>query len=135
MCISIQTLLFIVPPAPCMLCIHFSDEEVSDGDLAIIARDHLTDWKSLRPFLGLSPSQEAEILQSNRTDYEKQKFKCLSMWKEMKGNEATYCALIRAAESAKAQGLADGVRSIQPMTHPKGTCIYRYMHRTYYTCS
>ena len=34
------------------------------------------------------------------------------MWKEMKGKEATYQALIKAAEDAKAQSLADSVRAI-----------------------
>ena len=129
MCTSIQILLktwvfFIVPPAQQYVFTLFSDEEVSDRDLAIIARDYLTNWKSLRPFLGLSQSQEMEILQSHRTDYGKQKFKCLKMWKEKKGNEATYCALIKAAQNAKARRLADGVRSIQPTTHSKGHCTY-----------
>ena len=93
------------------------DKEISDRDLAIIAQDHLTDWKALRPFLGLSHSQVTEILQSYPTDYQKQKHKCLIMWKETQGHEATYCALIRAAEDAQAQSLADGVRSVQPPTH------------------
>ena len=34
------------------------------------------------------------------------------MWKEMKGKEATYQALIKAAEDAKAQNLADSVRAM-----------------------
>ena len=87
-------------------------EEVSDRDLAIIARDHLTDWKALRPFLGLSRSKEKEIVQSYSTDYGKQKQECLEVWKEMKGKEATYQALIKAAEDAKAQSLADSVRAM-----------------------
>ena len=87
-------------------------EEVSDRDLAIIARDHLTDWESLRPFLGLSRPQEREISKSCLGDYGKQKHECLEVWKEMKGKEATYQALIKAAEDAKAQSLADSVRAI-----------------------
>jgi hypothetical protein len=34
------------------------DDEISERDLAIIARDHLNHWESLRPFLGLSRSTE-----------------------------------------------------------------------------
>ena len=86
------------------------DEEVSDRDLAIIARDHVNDWKSLRPFLELSRPKEKEIVQSYSTDYGKQKQECLEVWKEMKGKEATYSVLIRAAEDAKSQSLADGVK-------------------------
>ena len=99
------------------VCIHVLfpaglDEEVSDRDLAKIARDHVTDWKSLRPFLGLSRSNEKEIVQSYPTDYGKQKQECLEVWKEMKGKEATYSALIRAAKDAKSQSLADSVRAM-----------------------
>ena len=95
-------------------------DEISDRDLAIIARDHLTDWKALRPFLGLSRPQEREIVQSYSTDYGKQKQECLEVWKEMKGKEATYQALIKAAEDAKSQSLADRVRAMhmRPETTP-----------------
>ena len=34
------------------------------------------------------------------------------MWKERKGNEATYSALITAAEKAKDQQLADRVKAM-----------------------
>jgi hypothetical protein len=80
--------------------------------MAIIARDHLTDWKALRPFLGLSRPQEREISESCLWNYGKQKHECLEVWKEMKGKKATYQALIKAAEDAKAQSLTDSVRAI-----------------------
>ena len=82
---------------------------VSDEDVATIARDHLTDWESLRPYLGLSHTQEVDIC---RTYYEygRQKNKCLQEWKKKKANEATYSALITAAEKADNQLLAHGVR-------------------------
>ena len=51
-------------------------------------------------------------MQSYPTDYGKQKQECLAVWKEMKGKEATYQALIQAAEDAKAQNLADSVRAM-----------------------
>ena len=87
--------------------------------MAVIARDHLTDWKSLRPFLGLSRSKEREIVQSYPTDYGKQKLECLEVWKEMRGKEATYFELIRAAEDAKFQSLADSVKAVRMKGNPK----------------
>ena len=87
------------------------EEVVSDKDVATIARDHLTDWESLRPYLGLSYTQEVEINKTHR-DYKKQKQECLQEWKELKGKEATYGAFIIAAEEAKRQQLADAVRGM-----------------------
>ena len=85
---------------------------ISDTHLAVIARDHLTQWKQLRPFLGLNMSQEEEISMSNQGDYGMQKLKCLHMWKTVKGGEATYQALISAAKEAKNQLLADALENI-----------------------
>ena len=87
-------------------------ETICDTDLATIARDHVTDWDSLAPYLELSRPQREEIRRSNPADYRMQKRECLEVWKEMKGNEATFCALIKAAENAKVQNLADGVRTM-----------------------
>ena len=86
---------------------------ISERDLAIIARDHVKDWKALRPFLGLSRSKEREIVHK---DYGMQKQECLEVWKEIKGKEATYSALISAAEDAKAQRLADSVKALRKPT-------------------
>ena len=83
---------------------------ISDRDLAIIARDHLTDWGSLVPFLGLNRAKEGEITRAG--DYGRQKRECLQVWREMKGAEATYQALISAAEEAENQLLADAVRNL-----------------------
>ena len=80
-------------------------------DVATIARDHLTDWESLRPYLGLTRQQEAEI-RNTYHHYGKQKQECLEVWKETKGNDATFGALITAAEKAKDQQLADTVKAM-----------------------
>ena len=88
------------------------EEVISDEDVATIARDHLTDWESLRPYLGLSRPQQVEIRESYPGNYGKQKRECLEVWKETKGNEATYGALITAAEKAKDQQLADRVKAM-----------------------
>ena len=88
------------------------EDEVSDKDLATIARDHLSNWESLRPYLELSHAQKEEIRRSCPGDYGKQKQECLEVWKQTKGNEATYRALITAAEDAKEQILADSIRNM-----------------------
>ena len=85
---------------------------VSDKDIATIARDLLTDWESLQPYLGLSRAQKVDIRKSYPGEYGKQKHECLEVWKETKGNEATYGAFITAAEEAKDQQLADRVRAM-----------------------
>ena len=84
---------------------------ISDEDVATIARDHLTNWELLRPYLGLSRQQEAEI-HNTYHNYGKQKQECLEVWEEMRGNKATYNALITAAEKAKDQQLADKVKAM-----------------------
>ena len=86
--------------------------KVSRRDLATIARDHLTDWEALRPFLELSRSKAKEILQSFSNNYGKQKRECLEEWKQMKGVAATYYALINAAEDARLQSLADNMKKM-----------------------
>ena len=52
-------------------------------------------------------------------DYGRQKRECLSVWKEMEGERATYRALISAAEEAGNQELAHTVRDLY--SHTTGT--------------
>ena len=85
---------------------------ISDVDLTTIARDYLTDWESLRPYLGLNIQEKVKIYKLYPRTYGKQKQQCLEVWKEMKGNEATYDAFITAAEEAEHQQLADSVRTM-----------------------
>ena len=85
---------------------------INDRDLAVIARDHLTDWGSLAPFLELTRAQEQQIARSYPGDYARQKRECLQIWKEIKGAEATYQAFIAAAVEARDQLLADAVRDL-----------------------
>ena len=95
------------------------DRVISDRDLAVIARDHVTHWRSLAPFLGLSRAQKKEIDESFKWDYEAQKMECLEVWKEERGREATYQALISAAEEAENLQLAHTVRDL--FSHTTGT--------------
>ena len=87
------------------------EEVIGVEDVATIARDHLTTWELLRPYLGLSRQQE-EVIRNTYHHYGKQKQECLEVWKEVKGNEATYGALITAAEKARDQQLADRVKAM-----------------------
>ena len=102
------------------------DEEVGDRHLAIIARDHVTDWEDLCPFLDLSREQEIAIRSSFNNDYGKQKHECLEVWKEMKGKKATYSAFINAATDAQFLILANRVEDMlkkqqtAPPPHSKG---------------
>ena len=65
----------------------------------------LTKWEPLRPFLKLTRPQE-ETIRRNYHTYERQKMKLLEKWKMSKGNEATYGALITAAEMVADDRLA-----------------------------
>ena len=88
------------------------DNVISRRALAVIARDHVRNWRELGPFLELTRQQETEILESNSTNYGLQKRECLEVWKEMKGDGATYQALITAAEEAEERELADNVKKM-----------------------
>ena len=101
-----------------MLCFLLTDiptgrleEVISDEDAATIARDLLVEWESLRPYLGLNHQQQVNICKTY-SDYKQQKHECLEVWKVIKGNEATYSALITAAEMANDQQLADRVKAM-----------------------
>ena len=88
------------------------DAVVSETDMAVIAREYLANWESLRPHLGLSRPKETSIRNSFPGNYEQQKQECLSVWQEMNGDRATYRALVTAAESARNQQLADKVKAL-----------------------
>ena len=89
---------------------------ISRRALAVVAKNHVRNWRELGPFLELTRQQETEILESYPTNYGLQKRECLEVWKEMKGDGATYQALITAAEEAEERDLADNIRK---MTQPQ----------------
>ena len=95
------------------------DRVISDRDVAVIARDHVTHWENLAPFLGVTRTKEQEIAMSYPGDYGKQKRECLYVWKEMEGERATYRAFIAAVEDAGNQQLAHAVRDL--CSHTTGT--------------
>ena len=104
------------------------DAVVSDPDVSLIARECLADWEALRSDLGLNRAQETAIRNSFHGKYEQQRRECLNIWKEMKGDEATYHALITAAESAKNQQLADTVKALV-----RGMFVYTNWEHGIYT--
>ena len=98
---------------------------ISYRHLAIIARDHLTDWGSLAVFLGLTRARQQQIARSYSGDYGRQKRECLQVWRRMKGAEATYQALISAAVEARDQLLADAVKDLcLSLSQSRGENIY-----------
>ena len=97
-------------PAPKNRAMASLDAQVSNIDAAKISRE-LNNWKALTPFLDLTPQQETEIEKSSG-DYGEQKRAALLKWKEVKGEKATYRALIAAATEAVIANLADYVRGL-----------------------
>ena len=87
------------------------DDVISRKSLAEIAKK-ITHWKPLGPYLDLTRQQEEEIAHKYRDNLGMQKRECLEVWKEVKGEGATYRALILAAEEAEDRQLADCVRSL-----------------------
>lgn len=86
------------------------DSPVSDQDIAKIA-SHLMKWDKLSPVLGLTPQQETEIRETFH-DYDIQKKQVLLKWKQIKGNKATYKALITAASSVFDMRLVNDITAV-----------------------
>ena len=106
------------------------DTVVSGTDMAVIASEYLDAWEPLSPHLGLSHVQETAICNSHQGRYNQQKRECLHTWKQTKGDEATYRALITAAVSAGLQLLADRVKALVD-----GMLMYTSWDRgTWYIC-
>ena len=85
------------------------DAVVTDSDVSLMARNYLANWEA---GLGLGHEQETAICNTFHSNYEQQKREGLHKWKRNKGDGATYHALITAAESAKDQLLAHGVKAL-----------------------
>lgn len=86
------------------------DSLVSDQDIAKIA-SCLIKWEKLSPILGLTFQQETMIRETYR-DYDIQKQQILHKWKQIKGNKATYNALITAASRVSDMELADNIKAM-----------------------
>ena len=77
-----------------------------------IASELMTRWEPLRPLLDLTRPHE-EIIRRSYPNYQMQKIKMLEKWKEKKGDQATYAALITATKRAGNMHLADAVRKMK----------------------
>ena len=86
------------------------DSPVSDQDVATITKC-LTKWEDLSPFLGLTRQDETNISNTYR-DYSDQKRQALHKWKEIKGDPATYRALITAAKKIPNMELVDNIQAM-----------------------
>ena len=88
------------------------DSPVSDADVATIAAKHLKRWEDLSPSLGLTEQHEIEIRNDFKDQYSDQKRQALRKWKEIKGNGATYRALITAATATSNMELVDNINAM-----------------------
>ena len=86
------------------------DTPVSDQDVATITK-YLTKWEDLSPFLGLTQQDETNICNTYR-DYSDQKRQAIRKWREIKGDAATYSALITAAKKIPNMELVDNVKAV-----------------------
>ena len=84
------------------------DLPISDDDIEVIAREHLTDWKSLRPTLGLTISEEDDICKDYKESQMQKRF-FLHKWREREGERATYRVFSDAATKVKNKKLSDAV--------------------------
>ena len=118
------------------------DGIVSDRHIYIIARKYLVDWETLRPHLscitedGITEAQEQNIANKHDKDEEWKRRQLLRLWKREAGNEATYRALITAAEESGDFNLANNIRKLLqrqiPLTQLAGMilhilCILSYL--------
>ena len=87
------------------------DAQITDQDIATIARDYLVSWEEISPHLELTEPQIYSIQETFRR-YEDQKREALVMWKRNKGSGATYSAFIAAAEMVSNIRLAGDVRTM-----------------------
>ena len=87
------------------------DAQITNQDIATIARDYLVSWEEISSHLELTDPQQYSIQKTFRR-YEDQKREALLMWKRNRGSKATYSAFIAAAETLSNIRLADDVRSM-----------------------
>ena len=87
------------------------DAPVSDVDIATIAAEYLVSWEELSPYLGLTKQHEADIRKDFK-EHSEQKRQALLKWKKIKGNGATYRALITAARATSNMELVDNINAM-----------------------
>ena len=96
------------------------DAVVSEGDIQRIAQKFKWKWKELSPALGLTEQDEEEIQNGHE-----QKQQTLRKWKKQQKSEATYRALIDAAEKTHNKKLEDGVKYMRKT--PEGNEHYLHL--------
>ena len=69
-------------------------------------------WREISPFLGITESEEHEILGSAPHSVLEQKIAMLRLWKKKKGKAATYNRLCRVFRKSKQLDLVDEMKEI-----------------------
>ena len=80
-------------------------QRCTEEHLAEIAQ-HITDWRAVSPFLGLTEAEETVILESTHS-VPARKIAMLRKWKEKRESKATYKRLCQALRKCGLQNLED----------------------------
>ena len=101
------------------------DEIVSDVHVGDIARSHCSRWESLPPHLELDPIIVNDVKKDCPNDEQGRRRRFLEIWKERKGEEATYEKLIFALQAIECKEdaeyicqLVKSARSMPPRSTP-----------------
>lgn len=86
---------------------HVFKQRCSEEHLAEIAQ-HITDWRAVSPFLGLTEAEEIAILESTHS-VPTRKIAMLRKWNEKRGLKATYKRLCKTFRKCGSQNLVDRV--------------------------
>ena len=73
---------------------------------------HITEWKSVAPFLGLCEVDESCIVNKYKDDVKMQNIAMLRKWKETFGHCATYRALVKTLWECEKVSLVEKVCSL-----------------------
>ena len=114
------------------------DRTVSDIHIAQLAKI-MTEWQELAPFLGLSQSEEENIVERYRGRLQLQKREALRKWKEKNGHKATYRKLIDIFCDQERVGLAGTLKGLLTSKNRSGSAsqssvidvFHDYLHDCY----
>ena len=98
------------------------DAQIIEEDAATIAREYVTRWEELSPYLGLR-SQEEEAIRGTFRNYDDQRREALKKWRARKGKSATYRAFMDAANRAGNADLADNVEEFVRTKPPPSPAV------------
>ncbi len=97
-------------------------EVISDSHLEEISNSHCSKWRHLPPHLGLGNIVKDDI-DRNPGDERKKRYDFLVEWRNRKGAEATYKALVAALEKIDCHADAEYVKQLMAPLSPPGLHI------------